>query len=631
MSDSSSSSSGTEGVNPGSYDSSSSSSVEEETKKAAPVQTEKPKAAPVEKPKPAPVQTEKPKPAPVQIEKLKSEGSSSHRKSKSSMHKKTDSKESDHCLSPSKSKASSSTMKKSPSSKKGKDTDESSEKDDKVCASYPKGGHVLGGRRADHLKGQTSFKLKIPELKSGEEKQWWDAIGNLREVRWEQSCFTLVQKSIDVVDDEEFKIRCNSSSDVNKPRPDGRVCFGPSGVQVPVNKVVTVTVTVSLKEEAKKFSFKLLHPRDLRYTLSASHSEVCLSPKGFLAGKDKHTVDIDLKLKVSCTTRADIRIPVICWKGDVKDSKKIVFQGKPDEKHAYVCYLQTKIESQLSTRLDIEDMILYQPKIGSGGFGNVYRGNYRSIDVACKILNQEYAVGLEKQLIMEEFLKEVKNYECLRHPCIVTFIGAVFVPGSFALVTELCPYGSLQSALEKYGEDVWDIYLKIKALYDTARAMDFLHQSSVIHRDLKPENMLMVSLECSSVVVCKLSDFGTTKGTNSLSETFTMTKAAYTPVYMAPEIIEGSSKYTSKVDVYSFGIMMATVADKGEVPFPEAKTAFQLYDMVCKGKRPDIHCRSSLPPKYISLMEACWDAKPERRPSFSQILTCLEALFDSLS
>ena len=170
--------------------------------------------------------------------------------------------------------------------------------------------------------------------------------------------------------------------------------------------------------------------------------------------------------------------------------------------------------------------------------------------------------------------------------------------------------------------------MKTKALLDAARAMEFLHASNILHRDFKPENLLVTSLEVNSPVVCKLSDFGTTKGANTLVKA-SMTKGMGTLLYKAPEVLKGTEEYDNKADVFSFGITMAFTAD-GKRPYHdfEFKSEWQFGDAVLKGRRPTVE--SDLPSDYLSLMQACWDGVPSKRPDFNTIVKVLTSLFDSL-
>lgn len=75
-------------------------------------------------------------------------------------------------------------------------------------------------------------------------------------------------------------------------------------------------------------------------------------------------------------------------------------------------------------------------------------------------------------------------------------------------------------------------------------------ETGITHRDLKPENILL------SNNVVKLADFGLAKQIASQNET--LTSIVGSPIYMAPQILQGQS-YNSKCDVWSFGIMLFQV------------------------------------------------------------------------
>jgi len=218
----------------------------------------------------------------------------------------------------------------------------------------------------------------------------------------------------------------------------------------------------------------------------------------------------------------------------------------------------------------------------------------------------------------------VEMMEKLRHPCIINFIGAVHTPGHMAIVTEFCPFGNLNGAMKKHK---FSFALKLKALLDSARGMDFLHRSSILHRDLKPDNILMTSLEVRAGVVCKISDFGTTRDINRFSDEMQCTKGVGTPVFMAPEILQGKTSYERSADVYSFALMMASLAEE-KMPFegdPEIKSSWQFASLVIAGKRPNI--KVAVPEDFTQLMTRCWSAIPAERPSFSDIVPKIDAMF----
>lgn len=90
-----------------------------------------------------------------------------------------------------------------------------------------------------------------------------------------------------------------------------------------------------------------------------------------------------------------------------------------------------------------------------------------------------------------------------------------------------------------------------------------IHSLNIVHRDLKPDN-IFISVGPDGVNNVKIGDFGlASKGNIAADKAHTavldqadMTRSVGTSVYVAPEVRSGGSgNYTSKVDMYSLGIM----------------------------------------------------------------------------
>jgi serine/threonine protein kinase len=153
--------------------------------------------------------------------------------------------------------------------------------------------------------------------------------------------------------------------------------------------------------------------------------------------------------------------------------------------------------------------------------------------------------------VVKEFLREVEMMDSLRGPHIINFLGAVTVPGHLCVLTEFAPLGSLGSLLRK---QILPHLLKVKFAWDCAKGMNFLHNSGIVHRDLKSDNLLVVSTNIHAAVVCKLTDFGTSKAVSPSAHP-NLTAGIGTPVYMAPEILD-DQQYTNAADVYSYAILL---------------------------------------------------------------------------
>lgn len=82
------------------------------------------------------------------------------------------------------------------------------------------------------------------------------------------------------------------------------------------------------------------------------------------------------------------------------------------------------------------------------------------------------------------------------------------------------------------------------------KATLFLHSANIIHRDLKPSNILL-NKKCD----VKICDLGLGRGFNEEEEF--KTEYVVTRWYRAPEVILNASEYTSAIDIWSIGCIMA--------------------------------------------------------------------------
>ncbi|KAH7863520.1 hypothetical protein Vadar_018582 [Vaccinium darrowii] len=192
-------------------------------------------------------------------------------------------------------------------------------------------------------------------------------------------------------------------------------------------------------------------------------------------------------------------------------------------------------------------------KIGEGGYGNIYKGLLRHTEVAIKMLHPDSKQG------PSEFQQEVTVLSKLRHPNIVTLIGAC--PQNFILVYEYLPNGSLEDRLcckDNSPPLSWQTRIRIAA--ELCSALIFLHSCNpnrIVHGDLKPANILL-----DSNFVSKLSDFGICRILNQNEFSSNNTTLCCitdhprgTIAYIDPEFLS-TGEMTTKSDVYSFGIIL---------------------------------------------------------------------------
>jgi len=298
-------------------------------------------------------------------------------------------------------------------------------------------------------------------------------------------------------------------------------------------------------------------------------------------------------------------------------------------------------------RLEIkhEQIKMVKSNIGRGAFGDVHRAKWNGVEVAIKQLT-----SIEKEAMLS-FRAEVLLMSQLRHPNIITLMGALWGEKMVGIVLEFASGGALDDALKttKITKDWTWKDPKLRIITDIAQGMSYLHNTtyfdeklnqqvtSVLHRDLKPGNVLL-----TTSFTAKVADFGASKALTASSE-MTMTG---TPIYMAPEVVLGE-KYGKPADVYSFAVLMfALTCEKGNAyeafvstvgnedmnsssfrGFESEITSRPLSSNAIMSKVANEDIRPELNTNIKSLkalVKKSWCFQPNSRPNFDQLLTALE-------
>ncbi|KAF0890683.1 hypothetical protein E2562_004191 [Oryza meyeriana var. granulata] len=192
----------------------------------------------------------------------------------------------------------------------------------------------------------------------------------------------------------------------------------------------------------------------------------------------------------------------------------------------------------------------YVHKVGSGGFGVVYRGRFPSgVPVAVKVLNSTLGKRAE-----EQFMAEVGTIGRTYHINLVRLYGFCFDAEVKALVYEYMEKGSLDRYLFDSPAPEKIAFDKLHEIsIGTAKAVRYLHEECsqrIIHYDIKPENVLL-----GAGLAPKVSDFGLAKLCDREDTHLTITGARGTPGYAAPELWM-PLPVTHKCDVYSYGMLL---------------------------------------------------------------------------
>ncbi|KAK2073719.1 hypothetical protein P8C59_007975 [Phyllachora maydis] len=209
--------------------------------------------------------------------------------------------------------------------------------------------------------------------------------------------------------------------------------------------------------------------------------------------------------------------------------------------------------------------------VGNGSFGVVFQTKLSPS-------NEDAAI---KRVLQDKRFKnrELQIMRIVRHPNIVQLKAFYYSNGDrkdevyLNLVQEFVPETVYRASrfFNKLKTTMPVLEVKLY-IYQLFRALAYIHSQGICHRDIKPQNLLLDP----STGVLKLCDFGSAK---ILVENEPNVSYICSRYYRAPELIFGATNYTTKIDVWSTGCVMAELM-LGQPLFPGESGIDQLVEII---------------------------------------------------
>ncbi|XP_004686167.1 PREDICTED: tyrosine-protein kinase Mer isoform X2 [Condylura cristata] len=289
--------------------------------------------------------------------------------------------------------------------------------------------------------------------------------------------------------------------------------------------------------------------------------------------------------------------------------------------------LQNKLEDVVIDR----NLLILGKILGEGEFGSVMEGSLNQQDGTLqKVAVKTMKLDNFSQREIEEFLSEAACMKDFNHPNVIRLLGVCIEMSSQGIpkpmvILPFMKYGDLHtyllySRLETGPKHV-PLQILLKFMVDIAQGMEYLSNRNFLHRDLAARNCMLRD----DMTVC-VADFGLSKKIYS-GDYYRQGRIAKMPVkWIALESL-ADRVYTSKSDVWAFGVTMWEIATRGMTPYPGVQN-HEMYDYLLHGhrlKQPE-DCLDAL----YEIMHSCWNAEPLERPSFSVLKLQLEKLLELL-
>ncbi|XP_020297627.1 tyrosine-protein kinase Abl isoform X2 [Pseudomyrmex gracilis] len=260
--------------------------------------------------------------------------------------------------------------------------------------------------------------------------------------------------------------------------------------------------------------------------------------------------------------------------------------------------------------------IVMRHKLGGGQYGDVYEAVWKryNMTVAVKTLKED-------TMALKDFLEEAAIMKEMKHRNLVQLLGVCTREPPFYIITEFMSKGNLLDYLRTESKQQNNAVVLMHMATQIASGMSYLESRSFIHRDLAARNCLVGENH-----LVKVADFGLARLMRD--DTYTAHAGAKFPIkWTAPEGLAYNT-FSTKSDVWAFGILLWEIATYGMSPYPGVDLT-DVYHMLEKGYRMD--CPQGCPPKVYELMRQCWQWSAADRPTFKEIHHSLENMFQESS
>ncbi|CAI2304428.1 unnamed protein product [Caenorhabditis sp. 36 PRJEB53466] len=229
--------------------------------------------------------------------------------------------------------------------------------------------------------------------------------------------------------------------------------------------------------------------------------------------------------------------------------------------------------SDVAPERDLQGRFRALRQIGEGTYGVVFKAIHVRDNIKCAL--KMIRTDRDEEGIPSTCLREISCIKDLQHDNIVTLFDIIYANRKLYMVFEFIDRDlkNLLEIVEPHGV-LPSNYVK-SFMWQLLSALSYCHLRRIVHRDLKPQNILV-----SDAGVVKIADFGLARSFSFPSRNYT--HEVVTLWYRPPEILLGSQRYSTSLDMWSLGCIFAEIASAKPL-FPgecEISQLFKIFEIV---------------------------------------------------
>ncbi|OZC12554.1 protein tyrosine kinase, partial [Onchocerca flexuosa] len=254
------------------------------------------------------------------------------------------------------------------------------------------------------------------------------------------------------------------------------------------------------------------------------------------------------------------------------------------------------------------DRVRLQDELGQGAFGRVFKGVLQVGHTYLTVAVKTFIGQTSDKVKRVSFLQEAKIMREYKHENLVQFIGIACQKEPLMIIVEFCGGGSLLKHLRKKGAHL-GIATRYRFCKEASAGLKYLEEKRCIHRDVAARNCLLTEQD----LTLKIGDFGLSVNEQQV----TNSKVQLPTKWLSPEAIK-SMQFTTKSDVWAFGVLLFEIFTDGSEPYSGMSNA-QVREKLTDGSTYRMEIPLDVPPGIMELIKKCWIEEPKRRPTFKEI------------